>query len=464
MLDVLFINPPWYRESGNIWKSVGSCQPPFGLALLANIAKENGYKTDILDCNALRIGLDKLDSFLPGQAPKYTGLTATTVLIDNALGTARLIKQKYPQTKIIIGGVHATVMPEEVLKNPAVDYIVLGEGEFSLLEILKGVLPENIKGLGYKKQKEAVINEKREIISDINILPRLFYEILPMKNYYPAPGSYLRKPALGMITSRGCPGRCTFCKGNVLGDRIRFRTAEKIIEEIIFLQRNYNIKEIQFYDDTFTANRPNVKRFCELILEKGLDLTWSCFSRVDTVDEETLILMKKAGCHQVMFGVESADQQILQNINKRINLEQVEKTVKAGKKAGLDVRLTFMFGNPGETVKTMEKTLRYAIRLNPELVNFNITTPYPGTQMFEWALKNNYLLHTDWQKYDLSKPVMLLPTVSEGKILEYYKKAHFRFYFRWSYFLMRLKKIKSPKDFWRDLKSFLGLVKFYAGS
>lgn len=460
MLDILLINPPWYRGAGNIWKSIGSCQPPFGLALLAAVVRREGFESQILDCNALQIGLDNVSLSLPKDAPRFVGLTATTVLIESAISVARIIKAAYPQTKVIIGGVHATVMPEEVLSEWAVDYIVFGEGELTLPDILNGVPLEEIAGMGYKRDGKIIINQPREVLSDINLLPRPLYEILPMDKYYPAPGSYKRKPAIGMMTSRGCPGRCTFCKGNIFGERIRFRSAENILEEIVFLQKCYGIKEVEFYDDTFTANRPNIKKFCELVLSKQIDLTWSCFSRVDTVDAEMLDLMRMAGCHQVMFGVESADETILKNINKKITLAKVEETVTAAKKARVDVRLTFMFGNPGETEATMERTLQYAIKLNPELVNFNITTPYPGTEMFRWAKENGCVMHTNWGEYNLSKPVMKLPTVSNEKIIEYYKKAHSRFYFRLSYFLMRIKKIHSIESLWWDLKSFLSLVGF----
>jgi len=354
-MDIFFINPPWHKEAGNIWKTVGSCQPPFGLALLAALVREKGYSTGILDCNALQLDLNKIIDNLPPEPPKFIGITATSVLIDNAIEIAKIIKNKYSETKVIIGGVHATVLPEETLSSPYVDFIVIGEGEYSLLELLSGEEPKNIGGLGWKEKGESILNPSRCIIPDIDIFPLLAYDLLPMNKYYPAAGSYIKKPAIGMISSRGCPGRCTFCKGNVLGDRIRFRSAEKIIEEIELLQKKYGVKEIQFYDDTFTANRLNLKKFCNLILEKKLKISWCCFSRVDTVDKETLALMKKAHCHQVMFGVESADQTILNNINKKITFEKVEYIVQAAKDVGITVRLAFMYGNPGETEETMEK-------------------------------------------------------------------------------------------------------------
>ncbi len=463
LLDILFINPPWYKKSGNIWKNISACLPPFGLALLASLAREKGFKVSILDCNALRLGLDKIEEYLPTSVPRFIGITATTVLISNALELAQIIKKKYPETKIIMGGVHPTIRPEEVLNFEVVDYLVMGEGEDSFLELLSDRNLAEIKGIGFKSNGKPIINPPREIIPDINVFPIPAYDLLPMDKYYSAPGSYKRLPSLGMITSRGCPGRCTFCKGNILGERIRFRSAQKIFDEIIFLQKNYGIRDICFYDDTFTAHKQNVKDFCDLILKKNLDLTWSCFSRVDTVDFETLKKMKKAGCHQIMYGVESAEPKILENLNKRFTLQKVEETIFATKKAGIDTRLAFMIGSPGETEETIKKTIKYAIYLDPDFVSFNITTPYPGTEMFSWADKNKFLIHKDWQRYDLATPVMELTTISSEKVLSYYKKSHRQFYLRPSYILKRLTKIRNIEDLKMHIKSFINLVKFGFG-
>jgi len=459
-MDILLINPPRYRKSGNIWKYVSACLPPFGLALLASLAREKGYSVSILDCDALKIGLEDIEKYLGKESPRFVGITAMTVLISNALELAKIVKKVYPKTRVIMGGVHATLAPQEVLERKEVDFVIQGEGETSLIQILSGQDLKKIKGIAFKENGKVIVNSPQETIEDIDSFPMLAYDLLPMDKYHPAQGGCKRKPSFSMITSRGCPGRCTFCKGNVLGDRIRFRSAEKIVKEIMFLQKNYGIRDITFYDDTFTTNRLRVKQFCDLILKNKVDLTWSCFSRVDTADSETLKEMKKAGCYQVMYGVESADEQILKNINKKITFKKVEEAVEATKKAGIEVRLAFMLGNPGETEETIKKTIDYAVFLDPDLVSFNITTPYPGTEMFAWADKNNLLMHKNWAEYDLSKPVMNLPTVSSDKIIYYYKKAYRQFYMRPSYIFKRLLKMRSLEDLKSNLRPFLGLIKF----
>ena len=192
----------------------------------------------------------------------------------------------------------------------------------------------------------------------------------------------------------------------------------------------------------------------------NLDLTWSCFSRVDTFDADTFRLMKATGCHQVMYGVETYNREILRNINKKVDPDAVAGVIKATQEIGIDVRAAFMLGNPGETEATMEENCRYAIRLNPDLALFNITTPYPGTEMFKWADDNHYLLTKNWEDYDLSKPVMELPTVSAAKVMEYYRKSHRRFLLRPSYIYSRLGKVRSLEDLssiFRGIRGFLGI-------
>jgi radical SAM superfamily enzyme YgiQ (UPF0313 family) len=247
-----------------------------------------------------------------------------------------------------------------------------------------------------------------------------------------------------------------------MGKRIRFRNAENIIGEIEMLIRDYKIKEISFYDDTFTANRNNVLKLCSLIKEKKLDITWSCMSRVDMIDVVLLKEMRSAGCHQIGYGIESADQEVLGNIKKQISFEKVKEAARLTRKAGIDFRGMFMFGNPGETSLTMKKTLQFAIDLNCDLAVFNITTPYPGTEMFDWADKNGYLLTYDWRKYDLSKQVMRLPTVGNEEVEYFYRYAYKKFYLRPGYILKKIFRLRNLLDlqssagfFWSLLKGWL---------
>ncbi len=459
-MNFLFINPPWHQKTDNMWKYIKSCMPPFGLALLGTLLKERGHKVEILDCNAERIGTDNLADFLPGSSWDYIGITATTSIYNNAIKAARTCKTRFPGTPLIMGGVHPSVFPEEPLSTSYVDYVIRCEGEDTLMELVSGMKLEEIHGLSFKSNGKIVNNKARPSRPTISDLPMISYDLLPVSKYSSALGSYLRTPSMGMVVSRGCPGRCSYCYGKYLGNKIRFRTSDQIVDEINFLVDNYNIREISFYDDTFTTFPSLVNDVCTEIVSRKLDITWSCFSRIDRVNEETLSLMKKAGCHQIMYGIESGDPKILKNINKNIDLDRANNIVKLTQKAGINVRAAFMFGNIGETEFSMKKTINYAKKLKADFAVFNITTPFPGSEMYTWADENGYLLTKDWSKYDLATIVNSLPSVNQETIKKYYRKAYKNFYLRPNYILKRFFKMRTLNDLKMNYYAFRALINF----
>lgn len=459
-MRVLLINPPWViHRRTNVWKSVASVMPPLGLAWLAAWLERDGHQVQILDAHAEGLSADDV----PGRVAErgsfdLIGLTATTPLIRNALEIVRRVKVASPTTRIVLGGVHPTVLPEEVLAEPAVDVVVRGEGEVTLGELAGEKPLDQVDGISYRVDGRIIHNRDRALIADLDSLPLPAYHLLPMSKYRPAAGAAKRTPATSMLATRGCPGRCTFCY-RIFGNRLRCRSGQRVAEEVKHLQEKYGIKEICFYDDTFTAVRKQVRAFCRAVLDMKLDLTWSCFTRVDTYDEDTFRLMKESGCHQVMCGVEAASPSILKNINKRIDLEQVSFAVRSMQRLGLEVRCAFMLGNPGETEETLRENIRYAIQLEPDLVQFNITTPFPGTEMFHWAEENDCLLSRDWNDYDLSKAILKLPTVAPEVVERYYRSAHRRFFLRPRFIVNRLLRLRS----WEEIRSSLRGLKMVLG-
>jgi len=457
MTNVLLINPPWGKPKGSIWSKVSSCLPSLGLGYIAATLELNGIRVEILDCQAISYAQDEILSKIKDFQPAYIGFTATTVLIQNVFEIAKSIKLHWPETKIILGGVHPTIATEEVLTKPYVDIVVRGEGENTFLDIVKNKPLKDVLGISYKLNGSIKHNLDRPLIEDIDSLPFPAYHLMPMDRYHTALGSAKRTPAMSIFATRGCPGRCTFCYSGAFGKKIRKRSPENIIGEIELLMSKHKIREISFYDDTFSAYKKNVLRFCELIREKNIDLTWTCMSRVDYVTEDVLKEMKASGCHQICYGVETVDENILKNIRKRLSLEKVKRAVENTKKAKMDVRLAFMLGNPGETIESMEKSIEYAINLDPDLVQFNITTPYPGTEMFLWAKEHGYLKTEDWSKYDYYTCVMELPTVSSADIEKYYKIAYRRFFLRPTYLMKRLLKLRNFYDIKIAYKSLVSV-------
>ena len=356
-MNFVFINPPREIKSNNIWSIINSENPPLGLALLAAIWDEQGHSSQIIDAAVLRLSIPEIIERINPDAD-FIGITATTPEISSATMIARQIREKLPHIKIIMGGVHPTIFHEEFVRDNICDMVIRNEGEIPLMELARGTPYNLIPNLTWKNsQYEVIINPDCSKYVDLDNLPLPAYDKLPMHLYHSALGAARQQPSIGIITSRGCPGRCKFCFSGMFGSQTRFMSPAKIIQHIEHLQKSYGIREVSFYDDTFTASQKNVAELCQLILAKKIKLSWSCFARLDTVAPELLLLMKKAGCHQIMYGFETTDENILKNINKQINLEQFQNALTWTKAAKIDIRGAFMLGNPGKHRPVWKKQL-----------------------------------------------------------------------------------------------------------
>lgn len=470
-LDCLLIAPPYYYgDENNIWRSINTNFPPLGLASVAGYARGHGFAVQIIDCQVVcptvsDFGQYLRCNFIDKRADiKVIGFTATTGQIKKAYQAAEICRSHYPDVLIVFGGVHATAVTDEVISQKFVDLVVMGEGEITFSEILSGKNIEEIDGLAYKREIDGQIkiikNSPRRRLVNLDELPMPAYDLLPMSEYRPTKGSYKKLPAMSMMTSRGCPGRCTFCN-KTLGAQMVFKSAQGIFREIKYLVDNYGVRQIMFYDDTFTVFRQNVIDLCDLLIGQKLDLAWTCFARVDYVDEAMLLKMAEAGCHQVMYGVENIDEAVLKNINKKINLPQVINAVKWTKQAKIECRLAFMVGNPGDNRQVIEKNIRFIKKISPDLLIVNITTPFPGTEIFAWAKERDLLLSRDWDDYNLFKPVMRLDNLSVEEINKLYRMMYRSFYFRPRYILKKILTVRSYDDLRILLDGFLALLSFF---
>lgn len=471
VLDCLLIAPPrFYRKSKNIWLGVESNFPHLGLADIAGYLRLRGHSVRILDCLIESPSVQTFRKYFKKEYVskysliKYIGFTAMTVEIKKAFKIAEICKEYFPNAIIVFGGVHATFMPEEVINKEYIDIVVIGEGEITLEEIVRGEEVENINGIVYKnysnKDYKIIYNKPRERIKNLDILPMPAFDLLPIHKYKPAKGSYKQLPAMSMLTSRGCPGKCTFCS-KPLGNKLIYKSAKTIFKEVKYLIDNYGIREFQFYDDNFTSIRKNVIDFCKLIINNQIKISWCCFSRVDYVKPKMLKWMKYAGCHQIMYGIETIDKKVLNNINKKINTKHVINAVNWTKQAGIDIRLAFMVGNPGDTKESIIRNIAFVNKLNPDILIVNITTPYPGTEMFKWAKEENLILSYNWDDYDFSKQIMRLENLSEKEIKKLYNLMYKKFYLRFQFFLKKLSKIQTILDFKILLEGFYSLLLFF---
>lgn len=454
------INPPYLVKAGNIWNHIKSTMPPLGLLYLAAVLEQGGVPVDVVDFQAESLDWDGIEKTIAASYYPFFGITGTTPVISSAYRIAGLIKKYHPQAQVILGGVHVTALPEEALGRNECDVVIRGEGEKALLQLVQGTPLHAIEGLSFRHDGQMVHNQPNGIVENLDEIPSPAFHKLDLTRYKPAAGAYKRLPAINMTSTRGCPAHCTFC--NSANIPLRRRSAEKIFDEMAVLVNTYKIREIQFYDDTFTVFPSNIKKLCQRIIDTQLDVTWSCFARADYVSLDLLTMMKKAGCHQIMYGIESASEEILANIQKNCSREKSLRALAITRSVGIDSRCTFMLGNPGETVETIEATIRLAIQLNPDLAVFNITMPFPGTQMFQWAKEKGYLRHENWDHYDLGSTVMQLPTISAEETVALYNRAYRSFYLRPGYVLSRLGKITSWSDMevlLRGTGSLLGFVR-----
>lgn len=319
--------------------------PPLGLLSIAAFLESRGMKVAVLDVHIEKLSASELAERIRKCRPRIVGITVMTATAVAAHKVAVVAKEACPDCLVVMGGVHAEAMPDEALRNSRVDLVVRGDGEQTLWRIASGEPPQTIEGVSYRSGDAILHNPPAEVVMDLDSLPFPAYHLVPMEKYYPAIGAYKRLPAINMLMTRGCPGKCTFC--NSAETTLRSRSAANIVREIEQLKKRYGIREVQFYDDTFTINKRNVFEFCRLMVERKVDVTWNAFARTDCFSDKMAKAMKEAGCHQVLFGVESGEEEMLRNIEKPIDLDRTRKAVEIARDAGLEVRAAFIFGGMG---------------------------------------------------------------------------------------------------------------------
>jgi anaerobic magnesium-protoporphyrin IX monomethyl ester cyclase len=444
--DILFIVPCYGAKDGFIWKAINYRFQSPGVLSITAFVKEKGYNPGIFDCNLEQIGESEFEKEFDKRYGhctfRYIGFSSSTQTINLSYRLSKLLKDKYPETKIIFGGAHASALPGDVLSHKHIDLAVIGEGELTVLDILSGKTPEEIKGLAYRADKEIIKTLPQQRIKNLDDLPVNAYDLVPMHLCKPLIGTYKKLPATILVTARGCPGRCTFCC-RVVGNELSVHSPQRIIKEIEVLYYQYKIRQIIFYDDTFISDRKRIEEFCDLLLKSEIKISWTCSSRVDKVYPELLQKMKKAGCHQIMYGIESFNESVLKNINKRISPEDISFAIIETKKAGIEVRAAIMIGNPGDTIEILEDNIKQLKKLNPDLIQVTITTPIPGSTMFHEMIANGTLLTLDWDKYDGSDKLFEHETLSFETLNRYYRRTYLKFYLRPPFIFKQLFKLNS---------------------
>lgn len=434
--------------------------PPLNLAYVAAILEELGHEVALIDANALQLSKKDVLKRVKKFNPDLLGFTITTYLFHETLEWIRYLKYE-TDLPVMVGGTHLNLYPKETLKYKEIDYGIRGEAEQVMPEFMstleRGGKLDNVDGIIYKKKGKIVINNPVPYNYDLDSVPFPARHLLPNEKYY----SFIskKKNFTAMITSRGCPFRCIFCEQG--GKPFRFRSGKNVVDEMEECYYNFNIKEIDIFDSTFTLNKKRVVDICQEIRKRKLEIDWSIRSRVDTIDEKILEELGRSGCIRIYYGIESGDENILRTIGKEIKLTYIKKIIRKTKEMGINTFGYFMFGCPGETEETIKRTINFAIELDLDYAQFNKLSTLPGTNLYKILKKK--IKEDYWRIFlkDESKR-KILPRVgcnlSEEEIEIWVKNAYKKFYFRPKYILKVLKNVRSFNEIWRYTKAAIEML------
>ena len=383
-MKITFLNPP---QPNSKYKFLGVVAPSLGIGYIAAVLEQNNYDVDVLDSSALELSYDEIGEEMLKRNPDIVSISALTPTIGAALDAADKIKNVKPDTIVVLGGYHPTFEYENLLKEEeSIDVIVRGEGEYTMLELVQKIESggdlKDVQGLAFiddtSEDKTIIVTPDRPPIQDLDELPFPAFHLFPREKYKIL---NITTNVATIITTRGCPMQCSFCSSAALhGKHLRRRSYENVVDEIEMRLQEQNIDTIAFMDDTFTLDVKFVKNFCEEIKRRGLKFWWGCTSRVDTLSEELLEMMKDAGCITIFMGVESADQQMLDKMNKNITVRKTMNAFKLARKVGIRTIASCVIGMPEDTRESMKKTIDFVSSLKPNYALFSLATPYPGTR------------------------------------------------------------------------------------
>ena len=458
MIDVLLINPGGRKKIyQNLANTFAAKEPPLWVGLIAHYLKNKGFKVEVLDADAKDLSPEEVGKKVNEINPLLTAIvvygqnpTASTPKMAGASPTAKMIRNYCPETKIIFLGLHPSALPKRTLLEEETDFICQGEGPYTLEALIK-VLKEKgdikkVPGLWFKKDEEVLFTYPAPLIKNLDKeIPIMAYELLPMDKYIAHNWHCFenldeRSPYGVIYTSLGCPFNCFYCPINTPFGKsgIRFLGLDKVIKQVEVLVEKYSVKNIKIVDELFVLKKDRVEKFCDSIIKRGYDLNIWAYARIDTVEEKILEKMRNAGIKWLALGIESANKDIREKVNKRLS-KDIFKVVRMIKNAGIYVIGNYIFGLPDDNYETMKETLNMAKELNCEFANFYVAMAYPGSKLYEYALKNNWKLPKTWAGYaQLSEETLPLPTkyLSPKEVLKFRDNAFYEYFTNKNYLKM----------------------------
>lgn len=446
---------------------IANVMPPIGLCSLAAWVEKHGFSAEIHDCYAFPGSDHILMRRLLRDPPAWIGIGATTSSFMDGIRLARIVKEKLPETKIVFGGVHASALCEKLLDRfGEIDFIVAGEGEFTLLELMQGSEPASIAGLVWRDGETARCNGPRAPRPDLDVFPLPAYEKLDgFPSAYKLPiFNYPRSPGTTAISSRGCPYRCSYCDRSVFRRSFGFHSAEYMLDLMGSLKKRWGMRHVNFYDDLFTYDRARIEAFCEKMIHARMGMTFNCAARAEHLDTELLKSMKRAGCWMISLGIESGDNELLRKHRSNADLDLVERRVGEIRAAGMRAKGLFMLGLPGETEESIERTIQYALRLPLSDLNAAKFTPFPGSPLYK-SISRQGNFEENWPLMNCLNFVFAPEGLSRERLEQRFREFYRRYYERPKVLLGYVGMLWKSPDSWRrflaDLGSFLNFTKGY---
>lgn len=448
---------------------------PLGLMSIAAVVREAGYHVELLDASTLGTTDAEFREYLAKGMFDVIGLgQCYTALSHLVFRTAKICRDTLPNSKIVVGGVHPTLFPEETLHACSeIDFAVYGQGEITFLELIRKLDSDqteiaDVKGLAYRDGNTIHLTLPRSAIVDPENLPMPTFDLMQMEKYVPPPSNYLRLPTYGLIATQGCPYKCVYCDTRVHGKKFRNYGTHRLIQTIKHLKFTYGMRGVIFHDSVFTLDNKFVEDLCHNLISEKLDISWTCYTRVDRVNLDLLRLMKKAGCWSISYGIESANPESLKLIEKggTATVEQARKAVTWTKQVGIQTIASFIICLPGEDEQMAMNTINFARSLKLDTAVFFLPVPFPGTKLQEICKADGGLVENiTWEDYkqwmDPRNPLYVNPRIGKERMVELYDYAVRSFYTSPSTIFRALTHIRSFKDFKKYLtgfRSILGII------
>ena len=424
--------------------------PSLPLLQLAAWTRQHGYPVQVIDLHAENLYPKDAGPRVREFEPTIVALTAKTLGWPAVIEIAQMIKVEIPGALVVVGGPHLSIYPKESLTWECFDMAVVGDGEETMLEICdrveEGGSLDDIAGTCVRKGGEIVLNPARAVPKDIDRYPMPAWDLVDVNRYHCLT---LLKPFATMVTTRGCPWHCGYCS-QVYSDKLRFRAPELVVDEMEWLVKNYGVREIVMFDETFTIGKKRMRKFCDEILRRNLKVKFNIRARVDTVDREVLEMLKRAGLRSIHMGVEAGTDRVLKIMNKQITREQTERAFRIAREVGIETRGYFMVGYYDTSPQDVEEMINFSASLGLDWASYSVATALPATDLYRIAQERGYVDGDFWRRYTINGggpiPQLETETFTAERLRQYRTKAYLNFYLRPDLIRRKLSKSEGREE------------------